>query len=706
MKKFCLLAVATVFIFGNVYALGYSFSSNLKVGDRGDMVSELQTFLITHGFSIPLIESGIAAKGYFGLQTKNAVIAYQKSVGLPSTGFFGPLTRGVVNKVVESIGEISTPIVQSEQSPDAKPAKKEGVRYVSRHSSNNNDEEEQEEDEVDDIRIDPADYSPENPFRVNFLGDSITSGVYGSYREHMMDYFLAAGFEEGAVETVGLYEDGSGFFSAAGGAGYVINYGFGTIHTLWDATVEHDPQLVYLIAGVNELGNDISPEDTADLAKVMLDEIFIDAPNTCVVLASMIPFFGSYVDALIDETNPLLYSEVYQVFHDQGKCIFWSDLNTVFKERYDAGDILMASDNTDVHPQNDGNRLIAQTFFKTDIFVQDVVAPSFVTTDLDVAPIDQDYSFTLEAGGTGPFVWDVVGGELLESFTLNRYTGEISGFGDILATTTFTVQLTGFNTSVTEEFTLEVYDTGSLRSFLAFLWPFDYLDSDEELWWYETNGNDYYGLLYASSSLNGVLEAPGVTEGYSGPFSENSFLVLDPGSELVAFHDPEVNGDFTVALWVKFDEFPVLGTSTLFSEQGYYDLYLDNDEDTRILTFSLWTDENEKVIATSTYPNDTEEWHLVTVTHDGTEKEIAVSVDAGVPGVYTYTGAAYLSASEPNMYVGAEYCPDDEDYCNYFSGQIDQLITWNKALSSDQITTLYHAGVPLTADGLFEEVLP
>lgn len=78
-------------------AQGYTFNTNLTVGSRGADVVALQTWLIANGFNIPAIESGAAAKGYFGSQTKTAVMQYQASRGIPNTGFVGPLTRGALN---------------------------------------------------------------------------------------------------------------------------------------------------------------------------------------------------------------------------------------------------------------------------------------------------------------------------------------------------------------------------------------------------------------------------------------------------------------------------------------------------------------------------------------------------------------------------------------------------------------------------------
>lgn len=73
-----------------------TFSSNLTVGSTGSEVVALQNWLINNGYGIPSIQSGAATPGYFGAQTKSAVAAYQKAVGLPAFGYFGPMTRAKI----------------------------------------------------------------------------------------------------------------------------------------------------------------------------------------------------------------------------------------------------------------------------------------------------------------------------------------------------------------------------------------------------------------------------------------------------------------------------------------------------------------------------------------------------------------------------------------------------------------------------------
>ncbi|MBU6232430.1 peptidoglycan-binding protein [Patescibacteria group bacterium] len=98
MKKYLIAAgVATLAITMVAVAASYSFNTNLTVGSTGPDVVALQQALMGMGYSIPALSSGAAQPGYFGSQTKTAVMKYQSEHSIPNTGFVGPLTRGSLN---------------------------------------------------------------------------------------------------------------------------------------------------------------------------------------------------------------------------------------------------------------------------------------------------------------------------------------------------------------------------------------------------------------------------------------------------------------------------------------------------------------------------------------------------------------------------------------------------------------------------------
>ena len=87
-------------------AAAYNFTKNLGIGSTGADVKELQQFLINAGYSLPA-----GATGYYGAQTKDAVIAFQKARGIAQVGTVGPLTRAELNKgdaVAATSGTTST----------------------------------------------------------------------------------------------------------------------------------------------------------------------------------------------------------------------------------------------------------------------------------------------------------------------------------------------------------------------------------------------------------------------------------------------------------------------------------------------------------------------------------------------------------------------------------------------------------------------
>jgi peptidoglycan hydrolase-like protein with peptidoglycan-binding domain len=92
MKKILGLALAVMFL----ASASTADAKTLTVGSTGSDVVALQTFLIGNGYPIPLIENGQVSKGYFGEQTKTAVMIYQEDMGMPLTGFIDSEEYGSV----------------------------------------------------------------------------------------------------------------------------------------------------------------------------------------------------------------------------------------------------------------------------------------------------------------------------------------------------------------------------------------------------------------------------------------------------------------------------------------------------------------------------------------------------------------------------------------------------------------------------------
>lgn len=78
----------------------------LQMGSSGAQVSALQSFLISKGFAIPA-----GATGFFGAQTKTALVAFQTANGIvPASGYYGSITAGKVAMMM-------TPVVVTPTTP-------------------------------------------------------------------------------------------------------------------------------------------------------------------------------------------------------------------------------------------------------------------------------------------------------------------------------------------------------------------------------------------------------------------------------------------------------------------------------------------------------------------------------------------------------------------------------------------------------------
>lgn len=86
------------------------FDRNLSQGMSGEDVVALQVLLITKGFTIYA-----GATGYFGSQTRDSLIAFQKANNIsPATGYFGSKTRSVLDSAsIITEGDTSSTVLKS-----------------------------------------------------------------------------------------------------------------------------------------------------------------------------------------------------------------------------------------------------------------------------------------------------------------------------------------------------------------------------------------------------------------------------------------------------------------------------------------------------------------------------------------------------------------------------------------------------------------
>lgn len=94
-------------------------SVNLQPGQSGSDVAQLQQWLISQGYDIPAISSGSTQPGFFGDQTRAALIKWQTDHNVDTQGnpgFYGPITQAAIGITGAST---STQNTQSTPAPNS-----------------------------------------------------------------------------------------------------------------------------------------------------------------------------------------------------------------------------------------------------------------------------------------------------------------------------------------------------------------------------------------------------------------------------------------------------------------------------------------------------------------------------------------------------------------------------------------------------------
>ena len=137
---------------------------------------------------------------------------------------------------------------------------------------------------------------------------------------------------------------------------------------------------------------------------------------------------------------------------------------------------------------------------------------------------------------------------------------------------------------------------------------------------------------------------------------------------------------FTVSLWFK---------TTATGNRALFDDYTSNNYNIQLYLYdgvvnvtTRFSGGDSNMTASSTTYNDGN-WHHVAVTSNQTTYN--TYIDGGSPSTWTASSNSH-SGQTPTVTIGAS----QGGTINFFSGEIDQLRIFNKALSSSEINTLYN----------------
>ncbi|TXH00473.1 MAG: LamG domain-containing protein [Candidatus Moraniibacteriota bacterium] len=224
--------------------------------------------------------------------------------------------------------------------------------------------------------------------------------------------------------------------------------------------------------------------------------------------------------------------------------------------------------------------------------------------------------------------------------------------------------------------------TGNLDSSLAGYWKLDD-GSGTSATDSSTNGNTgtlTNGPTWTTGQIGGAVDFDG----------SNDYVTVADNTTL------DITQTITLSTWAKFDDF---SSPHLFAPAKYvttgnqrsYRLYTDSG--TTQLNFSLSSDGtsgNTTTLSYSTSNLSTGIWTHIVGTYDGSTMRLYVNGTQ----VNSTTRSGNIYASTAPLIIGA-----DENGSTYFhNGQIDEVRLYNRALSVDEVASLYRLTSPTGVD--------
>jgi lysophospholipase L1-like esterase len=191
---------------------------------------------------------------------------------------------------------------------------------------------------------------PGGPVRILPLGASITYGYeYGSYRARLWDLLTADGYE---IDFVGSLNNGPGDLPDRDHEGH-RGWRIGQIEERAAGWVdEHDPDVVLLHIGTNDLVQGASAQEAASSMDSLLDTLTTAKPEMAVIVSTLIPLHAG--DATWRETNAA-FARLVAERAAAGERVLLADMGAGGPQ---AGDQIPDG----VHPSGEGYALMAQVW--------------------------------------------------------------------------------------------------------------------------------------------------------------------------------------------------------------------------------------------------------------------------------------------------------------------------------------------------------
>ncbi len=170
----------------------------------------------------------------------------------------------------------------------------------------------------------------------------------------------------------------------------------------------------------------------------------------------------------------------------------------------------------------------------------------------------------------------------------------------------------------------------------------------------------------------------------TGKVGDGFSLLSNRGIEYPDLGIFDGSGDFTVAIWVKFNS--VTTTQTIWGSDGEHswDIQIDHNAAEEKIRVRNWDGSTNDTILTSSNTFSTGTWYLIIFSHDsGSTSYLYVNNSQEASGTMQTDP---LAVSNKNM-IGT-----DGSESTGVSGIIDMVRIWDRVITSDERATLYNSG--------------
>ena len=198
--------------------------------------------------------------------------------------------------------------------------------------------------------------------------------------------------------------------------------------------------------------------------------------------------------------------------------------------------------------------------------------------------------------------------------------------------------------------------------------------------YYKMDGDATDSVGSNNGSVTGATLTTGkINQGYSLSGS-SQYITISTGSEF-----DDLDTAMTIIAWIKLtatDNECIIGKYDATDNHRFILHRISGGKLSTILGHGTATD----VSITGGTTLSTGVWYHTALTYDGTDAKLYINGSSDATPV---TASGALSFNGETTYIGRY---DDSSGSGYFSGVIDEVGIWNRALSSNEITALYNSG--------------